>query len=237
LWRDDGTTQQRLTDLNPGPLSASPFQLTAVNGYLVFAATTPESVCTFYSIPLDEPPAPAPAAPSAPAGVTFQDGVLNIDGTDNPDSILLRRRSSKPSMCELVIGSARVSYRFKEIKKILINGNGGDDQIRFDPSVGIQKWSVKLRGGAGNDVIQGAPAADWISGGDGNDWISGGGGNDTLYGDAGDDKLFGGDGKDLVSGGIGANVLRAGAGRDRVLYHVGLDDIKGNAGDDLIKSV
>ena len=43
LWRTNGTTTVRLTDLNPGPNSSSPYSLTALGGRIYFRAYSPAS--------------------------------------------------------------------------------------------------------------------------------------------------------------------------------------------------
>lgn len=63
---------------------------------------------------------------------------------------------------------------------------------------------VRLRGGAGDDIIDGGPAkgffqGDMLDGGDGNDRISGGDGDDRLLPGPGADVIDGGDGSDHVS--------------------------------------
>jgi len=64
-----------------------------------------------------------------------------------------------------------------------------------------------LRGGAGNDVLDGLG---------GNDSLRGDAGLDTLDGSAGHDLIFGDDGNDSLSGGAGADTLVGGAGSDRL---------------------
>lgn len=86
--------------------------------------------------------------------------------------------------------------------------------------------SVRIIGGAGNNMASGDTAAQSIVLGAGDDTIHGGAGNDTigstdgadqLYGDAGDDVVFGGAGNDLLSGGTGSDRLNGGAGFDVAL--------------------
>ncbi|WP_337185089.1 hypothetical protein [Phenylobacterium sp.] len=65
---------------------------------------------------------------------------------------------------------------------------------------------VTLRGGDGDDSIQGTAANEHILGGAGNDTLSGGGGQDTLDGGAGDDRLEL-DGGTVAIGGAGADTF------------------------------
>ena len=54
-----------------------------------------------------------------------------------------------------------------------------------------------MRGGPGNDAIEGNNGADLIDGGPGNDSISAGGGDDDVTGGAGSDSFTGSDGNDV----------------------------------------
>jgi len=76
--------------------------------------------------------------------------------------------------------------------------------------------AANMRGGPGDDTLNGTP---------GNDRIAGFGGNDTLNGLAGDDRLRGGKGDDTLNGGDGDDKLKGGKGADH---------LNGDAGDDLI---
>ncbi|MER5941213.1 hypothetical protein ABT121_28260 [Streptomyces sp. NPDC001928] len=87
------------------------------------------------------------------------------------------------------------------------NGNAGDDTISD---------SGLSSGGDGNDVITGDHLANEIRGGRGNDLLDGAGngdsidgeeGDDTIKGGPGDDYLFGGPGQDDIDGGSGTNVI------------------------------
>lgn len=86
--------------------------------------------------------------------------------------------------------------------------------------------SVRIIGGAGNNMASGDAAAQSIVLGAGDDTIHGGAGNDTigstdgvdqLHGDAGDDLVFGGAGNDLLSGGTGSDRINGGTGFDVAL--------------------
>lgn len=86
--------------------------------------------------------------------------------------------------------------------------------------------SVRIIGGAGNNMASGDAAAQSIVLGAGDDIIQAGAGNDTigstdgadqLHGDAGDDVVFGGAGNDLLSGGTGSDRLNGGTGFDIAL--------------------
>ncbi|MCB6179513.1 Hint domain-containing protein [Rhodobacter sp. Har01] len=98
-----------------------------------------------------------------------------------------------------------------------------------------------IRGGGGNDSIDGRAGNDSLYGDDGNDTILGGAGNDTLSGGDGNDSLVGGAGADLVDGGDGNDTLVAGDGDtvlggdgDDLISVSGLASISGGAGSDTI---
>jgi len=84
-----------------------------------------------------------------------------------------------------------------------------------------------------------------LRGGDGDDFIDGRGGGDSLYGDAGDDTILGGggadsiaggDGNDVIAGGRDADTVDAGAGNDSVIWTSGdgEDTLRGGAGVDTL---
>src|SRR5439155_10197323 len=81
----------------------------------------------------------------------------------------------------------------------------------------------RLRGGAGNDTIDGQ---------NGNDRIAGGLGDDQLTGGAGDDLIFANRGADTENGGDGNDTLFALARADVDLP--GVDTVNGQGGDDTI---
>lgn len=185
--------------------------------------------------PLPQPGEAKPSADSDPAPVVaLAAGVLHITGTDGDDQFILRRRVSKAGMIEIALNGIRSSYRFSQIKLIVIDALDGNDSIKFEDSLGSARFATRINGDAGDDVIYGSINADRINGGGGNDWISAGAGNDTLYGDAGDDRIFGGDGRDYINAGGGVNVLRSGGGVDRIFAHLATDNLKDNRGDSFV---
>lgn len=115
----------------------------------------------------------------------------------------------------------------------------GDDYVdastlpaSFRLSVLADAGKDVVRGGAGDDFVNGAHNGDRVWGGAGNDWIRtgrgpdfirGGSGNDRLVGVEGSDDVRGGGGNDRVGGGSGNDLLVAGAGRDTVSCGSGAD--------------
>jgi len=92
---------------------------------------------------------------------------------------------------------------------------------------------AKIKGGSGDDRLQGGSGNDIINGGDGDDTLLGGAGNDLIFGGDGDDALHGEDGNDTLIGGLGGdNTLYGGAGNDTLGGSSGDDVLHGGAGND-----
>lgn len=107
-------------------------------------------------------------------------------------------------------------------------GGAGADQL------GVRAMGSSVFGGAGNDLIHGAPAGhDRLSGGSGNDLIDGVGPDDVLAGGAGNDFLVSGGAGTTVFPGAGHNVVDVANGaRDRVVCAAGsVDPVYADRGD------
>jgi RTX calcium-binding nonapeptide repeat (4 copies) len=97
--------------------------------------------------------------------------------------------SSKPTTCNVIIGTDGPDTLTGTNKNDCIDGRGGDDTIY---------------GGNGQDVLLGGDGNDTIYGGNGADYVSGGNGDDTLYGNNAGDEINSSDGNiDTVDGGNG----------------------------------
>ncbi|MFV0291784.1 MAG: calcium-binding protein [Paracoccus sp. (in: a-proteobacteria)] len=116
-----------------------------------------------------------------------------------------------------------------------LKGGGGDDYI--DGFMGADT----INGGAGDDRLQGGKGFDSVNGGAGDDTISSGSDNDTVYGGAGDDVIYGGSeddylsgdgGNDYLFGGRGADTLLGGTGRDTLVARDDDSILNGGDGDD-----
>ncbi|HEX8523604.1 MAG TPA: hypothetical protein VF669_15220, partial [Tepidisphaeraceae bacterium] len=120
-------------------------------------------------------------------------GVLKITGTGLSENISV---SLRPRDGRVVARVGDVSRTFSrtQIRKIVINGQAGDDQI----VIGAGVMGVSVDGGDGDDSILGGEGADYLGGGWGKDSISGGGGNDLLFGGAAMDRIRGGAGRDVT---------------------------------------
>lgn len=140
-----------------------------------------------------------------------------------------------------------------------INGNAGNDEIRFSVAFGTIS-GLTVGGGTGDDLIlltgtaltdgdadgiqfNGGLGIDSITSGAGDDLINGGAdadtmiagpGTDSILGGTGDDFADGEDGDDTINGEAGDDTLEGGAGADSVLGGDGTDSILGEAGTDFL---
>src|SRR5262249_52029815 len=125
-------------------------------------------------------------------------GLLRIQGTSHGDQIIVREINNRISVAGVSIrvgGHRRASVSASSVRRIEVNGLGGNDTIDLDSKAhGGQPIRVPavIRGGPGNDTIRGGAGNDRIYGGPGNDILYGGAGNDFLDGGKGDDRLDGG---------------------------------------------
>src|SRR5262245_17488672 len=87
------------------------------------------------------------------------------------------------------------------IENIVINANGGDDNISATNGLSALVH-LTIDGGTGNDTIAGGDGDDRLLGGDGDDKISGGRGDDVALLGAGDDVFTWnpGDASDIIEG-------------------------------------
>ncbi|MEC9432220.1 MAG: calcium-binding protein [Pseudomonadota bacterium] len=113
-------------------------------------------------------------------------------------------------------GADKVSG-FGETLALEIRGGGGDDEID---------------GGSAGDRLLGQNGKDFIGGGFGDDFIDGGKGADALFGDSGDDHILGGGGNDVIDGGNQDDLLEGGKGRDSINGGQGEDVVLGQGGRD-----
>ena len=79
-----------------------------------------------------------------------------------------------------------------------------------------------IKGGSGNDQLNGFEKNDRIYGGEGADTLEGRDGDDVLDGGAGTDTLTGGEGNDVLDGGAGTDTLTGGEGNDWFTLHQGV---------------
>ena len=104
-------------------------------------------------------------------------------------------------------------------------GGSGNDTLTDDGNLG-----GTIRGGRGNDVLQGGSGDnnidgqqgnDILRGGDGNNNLRGGSGNDTLFAEEGSGNLIGGGGNDQIFAGLNTGFVRGGNGTDSLTVPAG----------------
>jgi hypothetical protein len=119
---------------------------------------------------------------------------------------------------------------------VLRGGNGNDriDGRSGDDELHGARGDDVLNGGSGDDSLFGGRGDDELSGGSGDDELRGGRGDDELSGGSGDDELRGGRGDDELNGGSGDDLLRGGSGDDELSGGSGDDDLGGGSGDDML---
>jgi Ca2+-binding RTX toxin-like protein len=137
----------------------------------------------------------------------------------------------------------------------VIGGGGGIDTVDYSARVAPVTIAVgaasdgeagendtlaadveQLRGGAGDDTLDGGTTATKLSGGDGADRLTVAAAGASLDGGAGDDQLLASAASRAVTldGGNGNDLLRGGAAGDKLTGGAGADQLDGAAGDDAI---
>jgi Ca2+-binding RTX toxin-like protein len=116
----------------------------------------------------------------------------------------------------------------KDVRNVVVEARGGDDEITIDASLGALR--ATLNGGGGNDALTvNHDGNSLLVGGDGDDILSGGGGDDLINGGLDNDTLNGGAGQDTVNGEDGADTLDGGARDDQS------DALVGGTGPDVFR--
>jgi hypothetical protein len=175
---------------------------------------------------------------AVPAGITFAQGHLVVEGTAAADTIHIYAYDATRVAVVRQTGTAVESRIVPKAQVLSLTVTGGDGS---DTMINNTDLGAKVSGGGGNDSIWGGFAGDFISGdaGDdtivgrgGNDALDGGDGNDSVFGAAGDDTLTGGAGTDSLAGGDGRDLATGGDGNDSLFGGAGNDDLRGDAGND-----
>ena len=112
-----------------------------------------------------------------------------------------------------------------------LRGGGGDDRIDGEATFD------DINGNQGEDTAHGWEGDDWVVGGQGNDLLFGDTGRDIVYGNLGNDTCDGGADADIVRGGQGDDSLTGGAGDDWIAGDRGSDTISGGGGADTYHTV
>ncbi|NPC43800.1 hypothetical protein [Nocardioides sp. zg-1230] len=122
-------------------------------------------------------------------------------------------------------GNAEDNYLWGAGCDVLFVGKGGNDTLRGasysddSPYAQIKSECVgmkaTMRGGSGDDSIQGWQGLNRLVGNAGNDELQGRARSDVLLGGSGRDDLRGGEGSDVLRGGGGRDTADGQSGRDR----------------------
>ena len=107
---------------------------------------------------------------------------------------------------------------------ILVDAGAGRDRVLIDAPAGVRGLRIVIIGGDGDDSVlwtgsrtptsvYGVPRLR-VRGGAGNDLVEGGYSDDRLHGNGGRDQLYGSLGDDSLRGGSGDDVCRGGPGSD-----------------------
>lgn len=143
------------------------------------------------------------------------DGSDQMDGGDGYDTTIVNGADTAGDAFTIAPGAGgRVDFDrvnlvpfsldIGETERLVVNGQGGDDEITGGPGLaGLIK--LVLNGDEGNDEIFGGDGDDALYGGTGNDHLEGFRGNDRMIGGWGNDVMEwdNGDGSDLMEGGEG----------------------------------
>jgi len=179
-------------------------------------------------------------------GIGLINGTLLIPGTDSGDWIKVSAASKNRVLVQTSFTSpANRYFAAPNVKRIVVYGQGGDDQITISPALRLPAeifgddgddilrgggGSNRLSGGAGNDTLYGGAANDILWGGEDQDRLNGQAGHDLLFGDLGNDALNGGVGNDVLAGGDGSDWLQGGGGSDVLIGGDGADTLAKNTG-------
>jgi ELWxxDGT repeat protein len=226
LWQSDGTATG--TSMLKAFPNAFGIDLKVVEDQL--AVTEYGQIVFLYN------PADAVALPALQTAVNLNQGVLDILGTQNTDTITVCRNSKDASRLLVTINGVRFRYLTSHVKSILIHGYAGNDRIIIDESFGTISASTHIWGGSGNDVIRTGCGRDTVDGEGGNDSIVSGNGNDVDNGGPGNDSINSGNGDDADNGDEGTDSIIGGRGTDMICGgQDGSDDhLDGGVGADVI---
>jgi hypothetical protein len=152
--------------------------------------------------------------------------VLRVRGSEGADDITI---AEQDGITQVTIGGRTRAYA--GLDGIYAEALSGDDCLRLS---GVTVDTL-IDAGAGNDRVDGSQVSSAriiVYAGLGNDTVRGGGGDDVLDGGSGHDTLEGNAGDDVLVGGAGNDIVKGGAGEDILVKGSGTDTLDGGAGDD-----
>jgi Ca2+-binding RTX toxin-like protein len=158
--------------------------------------------------------------------ITSGDVVFAAGGRDR---VVVEGRISDLRICLGRGADGFTSLGSKGKQPFLISGDEGYDHLIAKAGAGSAGRPMRLLGGTGGDVLEGAGVNDIIDGGAGWDHILGGSGNDLLRAGGGRDRVEGGDGADRLRGEGGDDQLSGGFLHRK---DIGLDYVDGGPGHD-----
>jgi len=157
------------------------------------------------------------------------DGVLLVRGTDNADTITIKKSDSRITVNDgagpITIGSPGHISNFlnsADVRRIVVNAGGGHDVVRvteISPTAWNRSIPVHMDGGAGDDQLHGGSSNDRLFGGYGKDRLFGNGGHDTLVFSRDLGWGFGAksaSGFTLYTSGRSLDIFDGGTGTDRI---------------------
>jgi len=112
---------------------------------------------------------------------TISRGTLSIRGTAADDVIEVRRSADAANVLQ-VVENGRVTFSGSAwaVRQIWIDGGNGNDEIIVNQANGVIAIPTTLRGGRGNDLLQGGGGINRIDGGLDRDAFQPGGGRDVV---------------------------------------------------------
>lgn len=112
---------------------------------------------------------------------TIVRGILEIRGTAGHDAIEVRRSAEDSAVLQVIEnGAATRSFAAAAVRQIRIDGGDGNDEITVNQESGSVVMPVVMRGGRGDDLLQGGGGTNRIDGGAGRDAFQPGGGIDRV---------------------------------------------------------
>lgn len=167
------------------------------------------------------------------ASVTFDAGIVTVNGTAADDTIVLSGNLDFQSFTVTIISDSDATviedFNRNEVDRVIVFAGDGDDLV-----INTLLTPTEINGEGGNDSLEGGFANDSLFGGQGNDVLLGRNGDDLLDGQGGDDTLSGVNGNDTLLGSAGNDVLNGNNGDDIIIGGLGDDTLLGQAGNDVL---
>ncbi len=186
------------------------------------------------------------------ASVTFENGVLDIQGTDSEDIVKVwigTKNYIPQGVPQIIQGAQVVDPNWKlvvSVSQVVYTGVNGQQQRHevqtvlkeFDirnssnPTPGVDTLNplqlIRFNGGDSNDVFYNYTNSKYKTS------LQGGDGNDTLWGGYGSDTILGGNGNDLIQGSRGDDELYGNRGFDVIYGSYDNDKINGGRENDFL---